>query len=70
MFPGNGTAWQFIVKVKDTSLLDSEIICSVDSPHGLVLVSSSYDAASEAYVITTSAVLQPDETLRWHIGHR
>jgi hypothetical protein len=70
MFPGNGTAWQFIVKVKDTSLLDSEIICSVESPHGLVLVSSSYDAASKAYVITTSAVLQPDETLRWHIGHR
>lgn len=67
---GNGSAWQFIVNLQDTSLLGSDIICSVESQHGLVLTTSSFDAPSRSYVITTSVILQPDETLRWHVGHR
>lgn len=67
---GDGTAWQFIVNIQDTSLLGNELICSVESRHGLVLVSSFYNTQLRAYIITTSAILQQDETLRWRIGHR
>jgi hypothetical protein len=67
---GNGKAWQFTVSVQDTSLLGSELVCRVESQSGLVLATSFYDPQSKVHVITTSAILQPDETLRWHIGCR
>lgn len=68
--PGDGTRWEFVITPQDTTLLGHVMHCEVDSKRDHILVNCRYDQQRNCYIAQTSALLQSDESLRWHIGHR
>jgi hypothetical protein len=67
---GDGTRWEFVIIPQDTALLGQAMHCEVDSKSDHIPVQCRYDQQRNCYIAQTSALLQQDESLRWHIGHR
>lgn len=67
---GNGSQWEFFIVPQDSQLLGKIMHCEVDSKRDHILVHCRYDQQRNCYIAQTSALLQPDESLRWRICHR
>lgn len=67
---GDGTSWEYAITPQDSTLLGQIMHCEVHSRRDQILVQCRYDQQRNCYIAQTSALLQPDESLRWHIGRR
>lgn len=65
---GNGTEWQFTIRPAFSTATPLLMTCAVESPYDSIATTWRFDAPSGTYIISTSAVLQPDETLHWRIS--
>lgn len=66
---GDGTRWEYSITPQDSMLLGQIMHCEIDSKRDHILVHCRYDQQRNCYIAQTSALLQPDESLRWYIGH-
>lgn len=68
VFRGDGSSWEFIIRPAGVIPAPAAIRCAVESTHDAISTTWRFDPASGSYIVSTSAILQPDETLHWNIN--
>lgn len=65
---GNGFSWEYSIRPATTTNVPLPLTCEVVSPYDSIYTTWRFDPPSGSYIITTSAVLLPDETIYWRIN--